>query len=82
VPIDLLARAGWMPVEDRLIDTLLGRSIALPVGVGVTAELPWHAYLPGQFAPAIGSVGLYAQRARGPAAAGRGVTPAARRRGP
>jgi hypothetical protein len=32
VPIDLLARAGWMPVEDRLIDTRLSRSIALPVG--------------------------------------------------
>jgi hypothetical protein len=32
VPIDLFARAGWMPGEDRLIGTLLGRSIVMPVG--------------------------------------------------
>jgi hypothetical protein len=32
VAIDLLARAGCLPVKDRLIDTRLGRSIALPAG--------------------------------------------------
>jgi len=62
VLIDLLARTGWTLAENRLMDTLLGCAIALLVGYAPW-PMSWHAHLPGQFATAIDSVGLYAQRA-------------------
>jgi uncharacterized membrane protein YccC len=62
VLVDLLAHAGWTLAEDRLIDTLLGCGIALLVGYAPW-PMSWHAHLPGQFAAAVDSVGLYAQRA-------------------
>jgi uncharacterized membrane protein YccC len=62
VLIDLLARTGWTLAEDRLIDTLLGCAVALLIGYAPW-PMSWHAHLPGQFATAVDSVGLYAQRA-------------------
>jgi uncharacterized membrane protein YccC len=62
VLVDLLAHTGWTLAEDRLIDTLLGCGIALLVGYAPW-PMSWHAHLPGQFATAVDSVGLYAQRA-------------------
>ena len=62
VLIDLLARTGWTLATSRLIDTLLGCGIALIIGYAPW-PMSWHAHLPGQFAAALDSVGLYAQRA-------------------
>jgi uncharacterized membrane protein YccC len=62
VLIDLLAHTGWTLATDRLIDTLLGCGVALLVGYAPW-PMSWHAHLPGQFATAVDSVGLYAQRA-------------------
>ena len=62
VLIDLLARTGWTLATNRLIDTLLGCGIALIIGYAPW-PMSWHAHLPGQFAAALDSVGLYAQRA-------------------
>jgi uncharacterized membrane protein YccC len=62
VLIDLLSRTGWTLAASRLMDTLLGCAIALLVGYAPW-PMSWHAHLPGQFATAIDSVGLYAQRA-------------------
>ena len=62
VLIDLLAHTGWTLATDRLIDTLLGCGIALLVGYAPW-PMSWHAHLREQFAAAVDSVGLYAQRA-------------------
>ena len=53
--IDLLAPAGWRLAEDRLIDSVLGCTIALVVGY---APWPtsWQADLPKHFAEAIRDV--------------------------
>jgi uncharacterized membrane protein YccC len=62
VLIDLLAHTGWTLAVNRLFDTLLGCGIALLIGYAPW-PMSWHAHLPGQFAAAVDSVGLYAQRA-------------------
>ena len=62
VLIDLLAPAGWLLAEERLIDTLIGCAIVLLVGFALR-PMAWYAHLPRQFAETTGDVSRYMEEA-------------------